>query len=160
MAKRSLSATVAILFLIVLIVMWVCNNNSGNNNQGFFSNTQQKQPSPDSIFAPADLEGTNAQLGSGCIQNSGQFIASSLLPQQRQTQEEFSLLAPTDKNLTDKSFLTPRQSFGIDTVGSSLRNANQQLRSEPPNPRTVLPFMNSSIATDTGHAHMEIGGGA
>ena len=107
-------------------------------------------------FADVSLRGTNANLGSGCAQNAGQWIASSLLPQQEQADREYSYLAPKDKDLTGKNFLTPRESFGIDTVGSSLRNANQQLRSEPPNPRTIIPFNNSTISYDYGHADFEI----
>ncbi len=38
---------------------------------------------------------------------------------------------------------------GINTVGSSLRNANLQLRSEPPNPQTqVSPWGNTTIEPD------------
>jgi len=49
--------------------------------------------------------------------------------------------------------------IGIDTVGSSLRNANLQERSEPPNPTTpVSPWLNSTIEPDLMRAPLEIGG--
>ena len=49
---------------------------------------------------------------------------------------------------------------GIDTVGSSLRNANLQVRSEPPNPQSpVSIWNNSTITPDTMRVPLEIGCG-
>ena len=45
---------------------------------------------------------------------------------------------------------------GIDTVGSSLRNANLQLRSEPANPRAaVSPWSQSTIDPDLSRRPLE-----
>ena len=50
---------------------------------------------------------------------------------------------------------------GIDTIGSSLRNANLQVRSEPPNPQTkVSPWGNSTIEPDLMRVPLEIGCGS
>ncbi len=50
--------------------------------------------------------------------------------------------------------------IGIDTVGSTMRNANLQTRSEPPNPTAVVsPWMNTSIEPNMLHAPLEIGCG-
>ena len=49
---------------------------------------------------------------------------------------------------------------GVDTIGSSLRNANLQVRSEPPNPQLqVSPWMNTTIEPDPFRAPLEIGCG-
>ncbi len=50
----------------------------------------------------------------------------------------------------------------INTVGSSLRNANLQIRSEPPNPRmnTNCPWNISTIDTDEHRRPLEIGSSA
>lgn len=49
---------------------------------------------------------------------------------------------------------------GIDTVGTVLRNANLQVRSEPPNPTTkVSPWMNTTIEPDLMRVPLEIGCG-
>jgi len=49
---------------------------------------------------------------------------------------------------------------GIDTVGSVMRNANLQVRSEPPNPTTkVSPWMNTTIEPDLMRVPLEIGCG-
>lgn len=48
--------------------------------------------------------------------------------------------------------------IGINTVGSSLRNANQQIRSDPPNPQLqVSPWNNTTIEPDIMRAPLEIG---
>ena len=48
------------------------------------------------------------------------------------------------KKLQSKNFLV-----GVDTQGSSLRNANLQLRADPPNPQKhVSPWLNSTIEPD------------
>ena len=50
--------------------------------------------------------------------------------------------------------------IGADTIGSSLRNANLQVRSEPPNPQLqVSPWMNTTIEPDPFRAPLEIGCG-
>ena len=47
------------------------------------------------------------------------------------------------------NFLDAGFHVGVNTVGQSLRNANLNLRAEPPNPRTqVSPWMNSTIDID------------
>lgn len=49
---------------------------------------------------------------------------------------------------------------GIDTVGTVMRNANLQVRSEPPNPTTrVSPWMNTTIEPDLMRVPLEIGCG-
>ena len=49
---------------------------------------------------------------------------------------------------------------GIDTVGTVLRNANLQVRSEPPNPTSkVSPWMNTTIEPDLMRVPLEIGCG-
>jgi len=48
-----------------------------------------------------------------------------------------------------QNFLTAGFNVGINTVGSTMRNANLQVRSEPPNPQIAVgPFNNSTITPD------------
>jgi hypothetical protein len=59
------------------------------------------------------------------------------------------------------NFLNAGYLTGIDTVGSALRNANLQVRSEPPNPQLVVsPWMNTTIEPDTFRQPLEIGCGS
>ena len=56
------------------------------------------------------------------------------------------------------NFLNPEHLVGINTVGQSLRNANRQLRSEPPNPQVkVSPWLQTTIEPDTNRKPLEIG---
>jgi hypothetical protein len=45
-------------------------------------------------------------------------------------------------SLKGKNFLSAGSLLGVNTVGQSLRNANYQLRSEPPNPQTPVSVFN------------------
>jgi hypothetical protein len=57
------------------------------------------------------------------------------------------------QNLLSATFLT-----GIDTIGNTMKNANLQLRSEPPNPQlNVGPWNHSTIAPDLMRTPLELG---
>jgi hypothetical protein len=62
-------------------------------------------------------------------------------------------------DLQDQNYLTAGYHIGINTVGQSMRNANLQLRFEPPNPQVpVSPWMISTIEPDSRtHGLMDIG---
>jgi hypothetical protein len=64
--------------------------------------------------------------------------------------------------LSGTNLLNPQQIVGINTQGSSLRNSNLQIRSEPPNPRmnTNCPWNVSTIDSDQYRRPLEIGSGA
>jgi len=65
--------------------------------------------------------------------------------------------APSGGN-NPMNFLDSGYLAGINTVSGSLRNANQQLRSEPPNPTNLVsPWMNTTIEPDLMRAPFEIG---
>lgn len=52
-------------------------------------------------------------------------------------------------DIQDQNYLTAGYHIGINTVGQSLRNANLQLRFEPPNPQVpVSPWQISTIEPD------------
>tara|TARA_Y100001958_G_C21239433_1_gene566694 strand:- start:1545 stop:2150 length:606 start_codon:yes stop_codon:yes gene_type:complete len=55
------------------------------------------------------------------------------------------------------NFLDAGFHVGVNTVGQSLRNANLQLRSEPPNPQVaVSPWSNTTIAPDLQRKPLEL----
>lgn len=61
-------------------------------------------------------------------------------------------------HLTDQNFLTSGHHAGINTQGSSLRNPNLQLRSDPLIPRRdVGPWSQSTIEADTNRRQFDIG---
>lgn len=62
-------------------------------------------------------------------------------------------------DVKDQNFLTAGHMIGINTVGQSLRNANLQLRSDPPNPQyKVSPWNQTTIESDINRRPLEIGG--
>ena len=97
---------------------------------------------------------------------------STCYPQQKLKPED---LLPTDENKAIQEFniakpvgegilqgvnmLDSSYHVGVNTVGQSLRNANRQIRSEPPNPQVkVSPWLQSTIEADTNRKPLEIGG--
>ena len=87
-------------------------------------------------------------VANGCQMNAGTGLASSLLPREV-AQGEFGEFSPEDI-LKGQNFLEPRQQIGFpETVGGALRNANQQIRSDPATPKQQFVWNNSTIVADT-----------
>ena len=91
-----------------------------------------------------------------------QYDPSELLP--RDINSQWAQLNPAGSaDFKNVNLLKAGSLIGIDTIGSSLRNANLQERSEPPNPTTsVSPWLNTTIEPDLMRLPLEIGsrGGA
>ena len=87
-----------------------------------------------------------------------QLSPEELLPGDNNS--KWAQVNPTgDGKLGDQNFLTAGHHIGVNTVGQTLRNANLQLRSEPPNPQIkVSPWLQSTIEPDTNRKPLEIGG--
>ena len=52
-------------------------------------------------------------------------------------------------SLCDKNLLNAGHHIGVNTKGTSLRNANRQIRSEPPCPQvSVSPWLQTTISPD------------
>jgi hypothetical protein len=84
---------------------------------------------------------------------------SDLLP--KDSNNQWAQLNPSGKgDLANINLLKAGYHIGIDTIGQSLRNANLQIRSEPPNPQlNVGPWNNSTIVGDYMRVPLEIGAG-
>jgi hypothetical protein len=111
-------------------------------------------------FADMGEESGPANFGSagapaGCYPRD-QLTPSELLPQdQNSVWAEQNPMGPG--SLKGKNFLSAGALIGVNTVGQSLRNANWQLRSEPPNPQVPVSIFNqSTIAPDTNRRPLEI----
>ncbi len=85
------------------------------------------------------------------------YDPSELLP--KDINSQWAQLNPAGSaDFKNVNLLKAGSLIGIDTVGSSLRNANLQERSEPPNPTaTVSPWMNTTIEPDLMRLPLEIG---
>jgi len=90
-----------------------------------------------------------APVQNGCGMEKGTGLASSLLPREVASAEDFGEFAPEDI-LAGQNFLEPRQQIGFpESVGGALRNANQQIRAEPPNAKEPFVWNNSTIVPDS-----------
>ena len=100
-------------------------------------------------MAPAAGPAAAAPARNGCGMEKGVGLASSLLPREVASAEDFGEFAPEDI-LAGQNFLEPRQQIGFpESVGGALRNANQQIRAEPANPKEPFVWNNSTIVPDT-----------
>ena len=101
----------------------------------------------ESDFASAPVEVVDKDL-----------TADELLPKDAES-DDFAKRHPEGAGpLVDKNFLTAGYHLGINTVGTSLRNANIGFRSEPVNPSvTPSPWNQTTITADINRRGFEIG---
>ena len=112
-------------------------------------------------------EGTTVLQGSGDVRYAsytgsadfgGSTVSSaSLIPKEVVGTEDFGQFSP-DKILGNQNYLDPRSQIGYpETIGGVLRNANQDFRSQPLNPRTPVSIFNlSTIPPDVMRPRFEI----
>jgi hypothetical protein len=105
------------------------------------------------ITGPAAFD--DAHGPAGCYPRD-QLTPSELLP--RDGNSVWAQQNPMGTgSLKGKNFLSAGALIGVNTVGQSLRNANYQLRSEPPNPQVpVSVWNNSTIEPDSNRRDLEI----
>ena len=110
------------------------NNAAGNANNNGAGNRLPNECYPKDVLTPGDL-----------------------LPQD--SNSTWAQTVPNGQgSLGDQNFLNAGFHVGINTVGQSLRNANLQLRSEPPNPQLkVSPWLQTTIEPDANRKAFEIG---
>ena len=167
-----------------LVLVWAIYNYSGNksmfpeymsNSSGSGSSSNKKNkgnrngsgpgvPMPvddSSVYNQLDSVAASSSSTIGLPPNcSGQanINPADLLPKDNNSSWNLKPMGSGDflgVNLLNAGYL-----IGVDTVGSSLRNANLQVRSEPPNPQLqVSPWMNTTIEPDPFRAPLEIGCG-
>ena len=145
---------------------------SQNNNAAYGNGKNNAHPKqPNRAVQPSEPLGQNevfASVNGG--QSTGHGIPSScnkptvqnpadLLPNDKNSQ--WAQLNPVGKgDLANINLLKAGYHIGIDTVGQTLRNANLQIRSEPPNPQiNVGPWNLSTITPDFMRVPLEIGQG-
>ena len=128
---------IAVAIAVVIYLMFT------NNKKSTYSIHER-------MYAPsAYSEVGPSEPGAGCEMSAGTGLASSLLPREVASREDFGEFAPEDI-LSGQNFLEPRSQIGFpETVSGALRNANQQIRADPPNPKEPFVWNNSTIASDT-----------
>lgn len=113
-------------------------------------NEEKKEGFEDS---PADFG--SAAAPAGCYPRD-QLTPAELLP--KDPNSVWAQQNPMGNgSLKGKNFLSAGALIGVNTVGQSLRNANYQLRSEPPNPQMPVSIFNqSTIEPDVNRRALEI----
>ena len=114
-----------------------------------------------SVYNQLDSVAASASSTTGLPPNcSGQanINPADLLP--KDNNSSWNLKPMGSGDFLGVNLLSAGHLIGVDTIGSSLRNANLQVRSEPPNPQLqVSPWMNTTIEPDPFRAPLEIGCG-
>jgi hypothetical protein len=156
--NKKLSMKSIIVLVVVAIVLWYLLSGSDARSQYVVSKPDTSSVSKpakisgadvddDSMYASADLS-NSINLDLGCSMKAGTGLASSLLPREVASQEDYAQFAPNDI-LKGQNFLDPRQQVGWpETIGGTIRNGNHDLRADPPNPKDQYTWNNSTIVPD------------
>ena len=185
MWKESPMGVIVLLILTIFVIYYFMGYLSGKGNNGYEmmssssnkaynnkpSNSSNSQPMGKNTVRPSDALGNNEVYASvNGISSPSRGIPTScskpniqnpseLLPKDNNNQ--WAQLNPQGKgDLANINLLKAGYHIGIDTIGQSLRNANLQIRSEPPNPQlSVSIWNNSTITPDFMRPPLQIGSG-
>ena len=173
--EKTLHTKHIIVFLGAVVLLFAVYNYSGQKFVAPYEALQveagnRQHTAPPALGASPGANGYMAvdpmtgQSGGGSMPPAGAAnlpVAnpSDLLP--RDTNNQWGSLNPAGsgdllgQNLLSATFLT-----GIDTIGNTMKNANLQIRSEPPNPQlNVGPWNQSTFAPDLMRTPLELGCG-
>lgn len=182
------TGSILLIILIIVGLVWFFMNMKNQNiqNNGNYIHQEQtldketlETPGSDTNnmlinAAPADIDNNQDQD----VNNMGELNSNpsmenmrnqSCFPKEQLTAKEllpennsstWAQVNPSGSgNLEGKNFLQAGHHIGINTVGQTLRNANLQLRSDPPCPQVIVsPWMQSTINPDMNRKPFEIGG--
>ena len=127
---------VSVSFLVLYLLQGITTGTlfQKNNNETTEEDVKEN-------MAPYQNDGVQeTDDNTGLISDNNSLNPTDLLPYDSESSE------PTELKM---NFLDSEKMTGVNTVSSSLRNANLQLRSEPANPQTmVCPWMQSTIQPD------------
>ena len=140
------------------------------DSQGVASSAGCANPKPSQVVGAAEPVGQNeiySNVPAGSMTSTygltptgrpgATYDPAELLPKDLNSQ--WAQLNPAgNADFKNVNLLKAGYLIGIDTIGSTLRNANLQERSEPPNPTTsVSPWLNTTIEPDLMRLPLEIG---
>lgn len=135
-------------------------NKVSNSPNGTGSSVQPSDPlGENEVFASVSgISSPSTGVPTSCSKQNIQN-PSELLPKDNNSQ--WAQLNPSGKGeLANINLLKAGYHIGIDTIGQTLRNANLQIRSEPPNPQLYVgPWNLSTIEPDFMRPPLELGQG-
>jgi hypothetical protein len=111
----------------------------------------------DELYRTVDFE--SQKLPGDCFPKD-RLTSDDLLPKDAANSKWSQVATNGQGELANQNFLTSGYHVGINSVSGSLRNANLQLRSDPPNPKLNVGPWNTSTITNNGiyNRPFEIGG--
>jgi len=160
--KIGIAAVLAFLVVKIIQSTFFCKN---KNAESFFDYGKTKSPGPspsggtsgggdDDFYKDGGYrinvpeKGRDAQMKAIPTgpKRMSMGVATDLLPKEDQwSNEADSFEAIMPKAIKDQNFLEADRFIGVDTISTSNKNANLQLRADPPIKKTdVGPFLNSS----------------
>ena len=176
--KKVINILIIIAVIVLAGILFNYNRNKGLLNESLDNNELQEEvpqgnPVNNDKNNPVQNNGPNPMLqddtaylkvsGIGSTKpvntctNQPMMDPKELLPSD--SNNEWSNVMPNN-DLKDVHMLNAGHHVGINTVGSSLRNANLQIRSEPVIPQQNLgPWNNTTIEPDNLRRPLEIGKG-
>lgn len=167
---KKLSPTSKIIGIVIIafIILWAISNYINvqeNLDYGVYPSKDDSELIPgqeliDSVMPQPVADSFPVQPSDVMFNSSGKDITPlDLLPSSADANAfdaQFPSAAGGD--LSSKNFLTAGYSIGINTVSSSLRNANTQIRSDPFIPTKVVgPWGQSTIVPDLNRKQLDIG---
>lgn len=125
-----------------------------NNTSGNPAPSEDVATSGNEVYSSIN-DSSNLSGMPPCNQNPADLLPSD-------ANSQWAELNPSGKGeLSNINLLKSSWAIGIDTVGQSLRNANLQIRSEPPNPQVPTgPWLQSTITPDLMRIPLELGQGS
>jgi hypothetical protein len=135
---------------------------SQNRNKVYNNSSDLPEPAQEDnneVYSSINPGSQGLGISSSSSCKSSNQNPADLLPKDNNSQ--WAQLNPAGKgDLANINLLKAGYHIGIDTVGQTLRNANLQIRSEPPNPQiNVGPWNQSTIESDFMRPPLEIGQG-
>ena len=140
---------------------------SNQQSQPQLQQQQQQEQQPQGVTSQQpvqnELNVQQGQTNQAVNKPAGCFPKEQLNPEELLPQDNANVWAQANPSgegsLKDRNFLQAGHHIGVNTVGQTLRNANMQLRSEPPNPQVkVSPWLQTTIEPDVNRKPLEIGG--
>ena len=131
-------------------------SSGGSGGSGSANVVQPSEPVNNETYKAVNYA-TTQSLPSDCVPRD-KLTVEDLLPKDA-ANSKWAQVAPAGQGDVDgQNFLTAGYLVGVNTVGQSMRNANMQLRSDPPIDRVnVGPWNQTTIEYDNSRRFFEIG---
>jgi len=150
----------ALMLVAVVTLGWLVNEynkrqqNVSNEVEQFNENGVNGAESQNNE-QPGNVDYPTQQQAAQCFPRD-RLTADDLLPKDA-ANSKFAQVNPAGQGDVDgQNYLTAGHQSGVNSVGTSLRNANRQVRSEPPNPQVkVSPWMQTTIGPDLNRRPLE-----